>query len=293
MQPLHPSTMSPSPPLPHDANAWRDWVQRFAELLHAQSDPPAPSPSVGAAGHVLVVAPHPDDECIVGALPLRLRQEAGWRVTVLAVTLGSRAERRAERWAEMGSACATLGFALLGLGERGLEGVRADTATSDPALWQVQIDAIVAALRGATPELVLLPHAADANPTHIGVHHLVRAALAQARYAGLLAETEFWAPQAVPNCMVQTSVADTARLVQALACHVGEVARNPYHLRLPAWMADNVRRGGELLGGAGGMPPAWAFATLYRLSRWAEGHALPQELPPLFYPADRSIELPG
>jgi hypothetical protein len=92
--------------------------------------------------------------------------------------------------------------------------------------------------------------------------------------------------------MVQTSVADTARLIQALACHQGEVARNPYHLRLPAWMADNVRRGGELLGGAGGTPPGWAFATLYRLSRWADGEALPLDLAPLLFPAGQAIELP-
>ena len=285
--------MTHRPALPHDAATWQEWVQRFADLLRAQPDPAVARSSMPTGGHALVVAPHPDDECIVGALPLRLRQEAGWRVTVLAATLGSRAERRAERWAEMGAACTALGFALERLGEQGLERVRAESAISEPALWEAQCAAMVAALRAARPDLVLLPHAADANPTHVGVHHLVRAALAQAGYSGLIAETEFWAPQAAPNCMVQTSVADTALLVQALACHVGEVARNPYHLRLPAWMADNVRRGGELLGGAGGTPPAWAFATLYRLSRWVEGQPLPQDLPALFCPADRAIELPG
>jgi hypothetical protein len=40
---------------------------------------------------------------------------------------------------------------------------------------------------------------------------------------------------------------------------------------MPAWMIDNVRRGGELVGGQGGAAPNFAFATLYRLSRWRNG----------------------
>ena len=40
---------------------------------------------------------------------------------------------------------------------------------------------------------------------------------------------------------------------------------------MPAWMIDNVRRGAELVGGQGGAAPRFAFATLYRLRRWANG----------------------
>ncbi|MBV9490836.1 MAG: PIG-L family deacetylase, partial [Verrucomicrobia bacterium] len=65
--------------------------------------------------------------------------------------------------------------------------------------------------------------------------------------------------------------AEVADLVAALALHAGEVARNPYHLRLPAWMIDNVRRGAELVGGQGGAAPRFTFATLYRLRRWVHG----------------------
>jgi hypothetical protein len=74
-----------------------------------------------------------------------------------------------------------------------------------------------------------------------------------------------------PNLMVESSVADVSDLVAALSLHVGEVARNPFHLRLPACMMDNVRRGAELVGGQGGVAPRFAFATLYRLRRWANG----------------------
>jgi hypothetical protein len=68
--------------------------------------------------------------------------------------------------------------------------------------------------------------------------------------------------------MVEITPNDLADLITALTFHVGEVQRNPYHLALPAWMLDNVRRGGELVGGQGGAAPDFVFATLYRLSRW-------------------------
>src|SRR5436189_1657623 len=71
-----------------------------------------------------------------------------------------------------------------------------------------------------------------------------------------------------PNLMVELSEADMVELVTALTFHVGEVGRNPYHLSLPAWMIDNVRRGAELVGGQGGAAPDFVFGTLYRLRRW-------------------------
>jgi hypothetical protein len=67
---------------------------------------------------------------------------------------------------------------------------------------------------------------------------------------------------------LQGDARTVADLVAALSLHVGEVARNPYHLSLPAWMQDNVRRGSELVGGQGGRAPEFTFATLYRLSHW-------------------------
>ena len=76
---------------------WESWIASWYALLRqpvrtgvSPLPPMSTSPGSGTkAPHVLVFAPHPDDECIVGALPLRLRQEAGWRVTNIAVPLGS------------------------------------------------------------------------------------------------------------------------------------------------------------------------------------------------------------
>ena len=78
-----------------------------------------------------------------------------------------------------------------------------------------------------------------------------------------------------PNLLVESSAEDVADLVAAVSCYAGEVQRNPFHLRLPPWMQDNVRRGGEVVGGQGGPAPAFDFATLYRLGRWQNGHLDP------------------
>ena len=76
---------------------------------------------------------------------------------------------------------------------------------------------------------------------------------------------------ATPNLMVESSVDDVAEMITALSFHVGEVQRNPYHLLVPPWMQDNVRRGGELVGGQGGAAPDFSFCTLYRHRRWSGG----------------------
>lgn len=231
------------------------WLQRFVALLHADlplAPPPSPAPLPSPAADApvcLLLSPHPDDECITGALPLRLRREAGWRVVNLAVTLGSAQARQAERATELRAACAHLGFEL-------------DLPTEAPA------QAIERALAQHRPQLVLMPHARDAQPTHQRVHDWGQAAIEAAAQPLQVACTEFWSTLEAPNLLVMTGADDCAALVRALACHVGEVARNPYHLRLPAFLADSLRRGGELVLGPGREPPRGDFAAAYRLQRF-------------------------
>jgi hypothetical protein len=96
-------------------------------------------------------------------------------------------------------------------------------------------------------------------------------------------ETEFWGAMATPNLMVESSSLDLGDLVAATSFHVEEVKRNPYHLLLPAWMQDNVRRGGELVGGQGAAAPDFKFATIYRLRAWENGQ------PVRFYEGGRQL----
>ncbi len=222
---------------------------------------------------VLLFSPHPDDECIVGALPLRLMRESRMRILNVAVTQGSRRERRAGRWKELKNACAWLGWNVIQTVEGGLENINPKGRATHRAAWQQACGIIRNILAEQQPSLVSFPHEADWNTTHIGTHLLVMDALAgmPGDFSCRVMETEFWAPMQSPNLMVEVPSEILADLMAGTACHVGEVERNPYHLSLPAWMQDNVRRGGEIVGGQGGAAPDFTFATLYRVRAWEKG----------------------
>ncbi len=218
----------------------------------------------------LIFSPHPDDECIVGGLALRLMREAAMRVVNVAVTLGSNQERRAARLEELKSACYWFGFELE---ETGLEKITLKTRDSEPRFWNAAVNTIAKVLLKYRPRAILFPHEMDWNSTHVGTHFLVMDTLRSLSptFKTMLIETEFWGQMPSPNLMVELSAGDVADLLTALSYHVGEVQRNPYHVRLPAWFQDNVRRGAEVVGGQGGAAPDFTFATLYRVSKWENG----------------------
>ncbi len=265
-------------------NPYHHFVSELARLLREGKQfplgglEPPPRQAVPAdAPRALIFSPHPDDECIIGGLALRLQREEGLRIVNVAVTQGSNKARQHERWAELSAACEYLGFDLVGTAPGGLEGINTRTRTADPAAWNASVEAIAGILDGHQPAVVFFPHDADWNSTHVGTHHLLMDALARqpASFACHVVETEFWGAMASPNLMVESSTADLGDMMAALSFHVGEVQRNPYHLLLPAWMQDNVRRGSELVGGQGGAAPDFSFCTLYRLRRWKGGALAP------------------
>lgn len=229
--------------------------------------PPANAPIV------MLFSPHPDDECIVGGLALRMLREAQVRVVNVAVTLGSNKARKAGRLAELSDACLYLGFELLQPVPDGLDKVNPRRRAEDPVGWQQMVQLVTALLLKHQPDVVFFPHDRDWNSTHEGVHHLVADALQQSgkSFECWTVETEYWGQMTDPNLMVELSEEHLADLVAATSFHVGEVQRNPYHLLMPPYMQDNVRRGGELVGGQGGAAPDFMFATLYRLRRWRGG----------------------
>lgn len=239
------------------------------------------------APQALVFSPHPDDESIVGALPLRLLREGGHRVAVVSVTQGSNVQRQAPRLEEQKGACGFLGFELIPTIPGGLTSINPKSREANPAAWAASVAVIKGILEARKPRVVFMPHALDRNTTHQGTHYLVMDALAAMgeSFSCLVVETEFWGAMDTPNLMVEAPEQVLADLVAAISFHVGEVARNPYHVLLPAWMADNVRRGGELVGGQGGAAPDYLFATLYRLSRWT-GRGLEKVL-------DKGTQLPA
>src|SRR5690348_11271895 len=109
-------------------NPYKKFVSDYTGLVReAKSFPlggfePAPRPKIQeSAPKALFFAPHPDDECIVGGLALRLMREAKMNLINVAVTQGSKRERQAERLQELKQACEYIGFGLVTTGANGLD----------------------------------------------------------------------------------------------------------------------------------------------------------------------------
>ena len=252
------------PPLDMARQA-RQWVATHPRRV--------PEPS---APRCVIVSPHPDDECIGGGLPLRLMQESGWRVVSIAVTHGSYPARQLARAEELSAACARIGCERLLLAERGLDRITPQARETDPAHWSDCVNLFAGKLAALKPALVLCPHALDAQSTHIGTHHLTLDALAVVSanspdFSTTLAFTEYWSTMSHANLLVELTAAHVGDMISALACHVGEVSRNPFHLTVPGWLIDNVRRGGELVGTSGGNVPNYTFAAIYNVMQWRDG----------------------
>jgi len=222
----------------------------------------------------LVFSPHPDDESITAGLSLRLMAECGFSIKNIAVTLGSDKRRREARAQELSQACGFLGWDLQICGDGcGYDNVRPESRDSDPPQWRARVEEIAQIIRGENPSAIFAPHADDWNKTHIGVSLLVSDALELLNgcWRGLVIDTEYWGAMKDPNMLVEIPVAVLAAQMTAVSFHAGEVERNAYHLRLPSWASDNVRRGGEIVGGQGGNVPNFAFGELYRVREFRDG----------------------
>jgi LmbE family N-acetylglucosaminyl deacetylase len=239
--------------------------------LKAGKIPSGARPKIPAnAPNVLIFSPHPDDECITGGLALRLLREARWNVVNVGVTLGSNRARLGARIKELNNACDFLGFdlAIVSLSEINLEMQKRNAEK-----WNSNVGVILTILEWQKPRVIFLPHENDVHPTHVGTHFLVLDALKRMPrdFTCFVVETEFWGQMAEPNLLVEIGTKDLADLIAALSFHAGEVKRNAYHARLPAWMLDNVRRGAELVGGRGAKAPDFTFAAIYSLQKWRGG----------------------
>ncbi len=255
-------------------NFWLEYAETHAKLFakglsHTARlpdlTPPPPQQDTPLRHDVVLCAPHPDDEVLSGGLALRLSCE-NTRILVLAMTLGSKAERRPARREELAASCRVLGFDwALASDPLGLSLPAPETGAEADG----RVAAVLEHFQRTRPRLVIMPHANDRHPTHEAAHRLALAALlrysAENRREVLLAESEFWGAIADPNLLVGLTTRQVGRLVEALACHRGEIQRHPYHLLLPARLMDTVRRLGER-NFSGGEAPEFLFGEAYRLS---------------------------
>ena len=229
---------------------------------------PAPLRSVLAAvpKRILIIPPHPDDECLMAGLALRAREEAGSEVLVLSFGYGSLESRRKERRREQDEALRVLGF------DR-FEPQGASLAGDPSGLSHGQI---LSALEAVNPDAVIIPHGEDFHPTHMRCSKAARSAAWQhVENTGnplVLYETEYWQPMLHPNLLLPLPSTVVKRMGAALACHSGEISRNPYHLTLPAWLMDQERRGSERVYGPGTRPAQSSiFSQLYRCTPVSNG----------------------
>jgi LmbE family N-acetylglucosaminyl deacetylase len=265
-----------------EMNPYHHLVSEYTRLLKEGKSYPlggfrsAFKPTVASgAPTALIFSPHPDDECIIGAMPLRLFREAGMNVVNVAVTQGSNRARQAERFQELQNACNFIGYGLVQTSPHGLEKVNTNARAQNKEQWAQSVKIISDILVSHRPRVIFFPHESDWNSTHSGTHFLVMDALKMLdpNFECCIVETEYWGAMSNPNLMLESSPQDVADLVTAVSFHIGEVRRNPFHLLLPAWMQDNVRRGSELVGGQGEAAPDFCFATLYRVRRWRRGRS--------------------
>lgn len=222
---------------------------------------------------VLIFSPHPDDESMIGSLAMRLNKECDFEVVNVAVTLGSNKERREGRKSELESACRFLGWRLIICGTEGFDDIKPDTKNRNPGHWQHCVDEVLKIIKSQNPAVILAPHIGDWNKTHIGTGLLVLEAIEKmgASFSGILAQTEYWGAMQHANLMIEVAPEILADQITAVSCHVKEVERNDYHLRLPSWMSDNVRRGGEIVGGQGARAPSFAFGVIYNILTFKDG----------------------
>src|SRR5436190_17136768 len=128
-------------------NPYEPFVNEFAQIVAKNKNlplgglPMQPKRTLAVdAAKALIFAPHPDDEVIIGGLPLRLLRELGMNVINVAVTQGSNKARQHERLKELSACCNHVGFGLIQTSENGLEGVNLKTRQEQPQHWRRSVE---------------------------------------------------------------------------------------------------------------------------------------------------------
>ncbi len=205
---------------------------------------------------IMIISPHPDDECIMSSLALRLQLENKAKVTNIAVTLGSKKERKKERLSELKKACKELQFNLEVLSDN----------------WDKKLPELIQAIKKNKPDLIIAPHLYDGHETHIKTAKLVKEAIGHVKkFSAIIAWSEYWAQLKKPNLLIEVPTDILTLQIKALLNHEGEIKRNPYHLRLPGWMMDNVRRGAEVIKQNNREAPQIPFGMIYHLQFISNG----------------------
>lgn len=213
--------------------------------------------------NALILAPHPDDECLMAPYALRLLLENNANVHAASVTIGSNTARQAERKIEFQNACQVMKFIPHILSSE----------------WDQKAQEIKEIIQKEKINFIISPHLHDHHPAHIKTGELARKVMKEISFEGIFLESEFWGELAAPNLLIEVTKEAFELSFEALTKHVGEVSRNPYHLRLAAHLVNSVRRGAEKVATLGSASPTFAFGVLYQASLVQQGilKALPNQ----------------
>jgi LmbE family N-acetylglucosaminyl deacetylase len=198
--------------------------------------------------NVLILAPHPDDECLMAPYALRLLLENKANVHAAVVTLGSNTARQTERQIEFQNACHVMNF----------------TSHILSSEWDKKAEEVKSIIQREQINFIVSPHLHDHHPAHIKTGELARKIMKEISFEGIYLESEFWGELTQPNLMIEVTKEAFELSFEALTRHVGEVSRNPYHLRLASNLVNNVRRGAEKVSILGSASPTFAFGVLYQ-----------------------------
>jgi LmbE family N-acetylglucosaminyl deacetylase len=185
----------------------------------------------GTHSPILIVSPHPDDECILGSIALRLQWENKCPIFVLPATYGSQYTQRARRLDELQAACKTLNWSLY-------------NRSLTKNFSMLELKKILEKLK---PVAIVTYHPRDNHPTHSKISQIVLDCLKQNNITSTLFLGEYWSTLRRPNLSVELSIKNRSQLIKGLKNHKEEIKRNPYHLSLESWWNDSSRRGRELL----------------------------------------------
>jgi LmbE family N-acetylglucosaminyl deacetylase len=213
--------------------------------------------------NVLILAPHPDDECLMAPYALRLLLENKANVHAASVTLGSNSARQGERQIEFHNACQVMNF----------------TSHILSLEWDKKAEEVKDIIKREEINFIVSPHVHDHHPAHIKTGELARKVMKEISFEGIYLESEFWGELTAPNLLIEVTKEAFELSFEALTKHVGEVSRNPYHLRLAANLVNSVRRGAEKVATLGSSAPNFAFGVLYQAHHVQKGSltALPNQ----------------
>jgi LmbE family N-acetylglucosaminyl deacetylase len=220
---------------------------------------------------VLHVAPHADDELIGAPATLMALREAGWRVVNLAASLGPPHQRERRR-RELAEACARAGFGCevvaeplddpLGAGDAAAAGHRLGAAVEE-------------ALRRHAPRVVVAPSPHDRHRGHEIVGRSVLetcAAVEPPARPERLWLWGLWADLPFPSLAVGFDQQRLDEILDALAAHAGELARNDYRRLVRGRAEMNASLGPERVFGFGHSGAAAAYVELVTELGLRHGH---------------------